>query len=91
MLLHRCENAEITLYAFRVVVIIVIVNHTYEAFTFVKLFAVVPLSFQNASKAFHWTVVNTMCHSRHTLCHPSLLQLSVKASVRILKSAVTVE
>ena len=53
--------------------------------------AVIALPFQNTPKAFHRTVINAMCYTRHTLRHSSLRELVVESAVGILKASVAME
>ena len=91
MLLHRREDAEVALNTVVVVVTDVIVNHIDQFFFGDKPLAVVPFPFQNAPKAFHWTVVNTHSYTRHTLRHTCLFELVMEGSIGVLKTPVTMK
>lgn len=89
--LHRCQNTEVSLYPAGIVVVDVTLNHLNEFLFASKPSAVIVFTFQDAPKSFHWAVVNTMAHTRHTLCHPGLLELVVKSSAGILVSSVAMK
>ena len=91
MFLHRCQNAQIALYPAVVVVGNVVLNHLHKLFAAGEPLAVISLSFQNAPETFHWTVVNALGNSGHTLLHLGFLQLVVEHSVCVLKTSVAVE
>ena len=53
--------------------------------------AVVSLPLQNPPESLHWTVINAVGHTGHTLRHPRLHKLLVEGPVGILKSSVAME
>ena len=89
--LHRRQNTEVSLYPAGIVVVDVTLNHLNEFLFASKPSAVIAFTFQDAPKSFHWAVVNAMAHTRHTLRHPSLLELVVKSSAGILVTSVAVK
>ena len=89
--LHRRQNTEVSLYPAGIVVVDVALNHLDEFLFAGKPSAVIAFTFQDAPKSFHWAVVNAMAHTRHTLCHPGLLELVVKSSAGILVSSVAMK
>lgn len=91
MFLHWREDAEVALNATVVVLANIILNHIDQFFFAGKAFAVVPFSLQDAPEAFHWPVINTLGHTRHTLRHACLLQLVMEDTIGILKTSVTME
>ena len=91
MLLHRRQNAQVTLHPAVVVVDNVILNHLYKLLTACKTLAVISLSLQNAPETFHWSVVNALGYSGHALSHLGFLQLVVEYTVCILKTSVAME
>ncbi len=56
-----------------------------------KSFTVIALTLQNAPEAFHWTIVNTVSHAGHTLCHTGFFNFMMESTVRVLVSTVTVK
>ena len=91
VLLHRCKNAQVALYAAVVVIGYVVLNHLHKLLTACKTLTVISLSFQDTPKAFHRSVVNTLGDSGHTLLHLCFLQLAIEYSVCILKTSITME
>ena len=91
VLLHRCQNAQIALYAAVVVVNDVVLNHGNKFLTACESFAVIPFPLENAPESFHRAIVDTFGYSGHALLHLRFLQLIVENSVGILKTSVTVE
>ena len=91
VLLHRCQHAQVALHSAVVVVGDIILNHLYEFLSACKTLAIISLSFQNAPKTFHWSVVNALGYSGHTLLHFGVLQLVVEYSVGVLESSVAME
>ena len=89
MLLHWCQNTQVTLYPAVIVADNIIPNHLSKLLTACEPSAVIPFPFENAPIALHGTVVNTLGCSGHTLLHLSFL-LAIECSVRILEPAVAV-
>ena len=91
VLLHRRQNAEIALYAARVVVVDVALDHADQLLLARKTPAVVAFALQDAPEALHRTVVDAVRHAGHALRHARLLELVVERAVRVLKASVAVE
>ena len=91
VLLHRCQNAEISLYSTGIVVVDVALDHLNKFLFAGKSSAVIAFTFQDTPKSFHWAIVNTMAHTGHTLCHPGLLQFVMKSSASILVTSVAMK
>lgn len=91
VLLHRCQNAEISLYSTGIVVVDVALDHLNKFLFAGKSSAVIAFTFQDTPKSFHWAIVNTMAHTGHTLCHPGLLQFVMKSSAGILVTSVAMK
>ena len=91
MFLHWCQNPQVALNPAIVVVSDVVLNHLNKILARGKSSAVIPFSFKNPPESLHRSVVDTFCHSGHTLLHLCLLQLIVKRPVCILESSVAVE
>lgn len=91
MLLHRREDAKVSLDAPVVVVTDIIFNHIDQLFFRGKALAVVPFPLQDAPKAFHRAVVNALSHAGHALHHAGLLQLVMEGSIGILKAPITMK
>ena len=91
VLFHGRQDAEVTLQAFGVVVEDVLLNHLYERFPVSKAPAVVAFALEDAPKALHRTVVNTLGYTGHALCHSGFLQFCMEGAVGILKSSVAME
>ena len=58
VLLHWCQNAQITLYSVVIVVSDVVLNHGNKFFSAHEASAVVSFPFQNTPEAFHRAVIN---------------------------------
>ena len=91
VLFHRRQDAEIALQTLTVVIADIFLNHLNEALTVSKTLAVVPFPFENAPEAFHGTVVNTVSHTGHTLCHSRRFQLCMESAVCVLVTSIAVE
>ena len=52
---------------------------------------IILFALQDAPEAFHWTIVNTVRNSGHTLLHMVFLQPRTELLARILETSVTVE
>ena len=91
MFFYRREDTEVALNTPVVVVTDVILNHINQFLFGGKPLAIVPFPFQDAPKAFHRTVVNTLSYTRHTLYHTCLFELVMEGSIGVLKPPVTME
>lgn len=88
---HRSQNTQMALHAAGVVVADIAYNHLDKLLLTGKTPAIVALPFQDAPEPLHRPVVNTVCHTGHTLRHPYLLEFAVKGSAGILEPPVTME
>lgn len=53
--------------------------------------SIVHLTFQHSPEAFHWAIINAVCHSGHTLLHMEFLEPRVELPACILESPIAVE
>ena len=91
MVLHRCQDAEIALYAPSVVIADEVLYRLDQFFLAGEALAVITLTFEDTPETLHWAVVDAVCHAGHALCHLCLFELMMKGSVRVLKSSVAVK
>lgn len=91
MLFHRCQDAKVSLDPAGIVVTDITLNHLDELLLAGKTSAIIAFPLQNAPKSLHRAIVNTVRHTGHTLCHPSLLKFVVKSSAGVLESSVAVK
>ena len=91
MLLHRCQNTEVSLHPASVVVADVVLDHLDQILFAGKPPVIIAFPLQDTPEAFHRAVVNAVCHTGHALCHSSLLELMMKGSAGILEPSVTVK
>ena len=91
MFLHWRVDTQITLNATCIVVADEALNHVDQLSLARESPAIVTLALHNAPETLHGTVINTVRHTGHTLCHTCLNQLVVKGSVRVLEAPVAVE
>ena len=66
-------------------------NHVSQGFPVGEAMAVIPFPFENTPEAFHWPIVDAVCHARHALSHARLFKFVMKCPIRVLKTSVTVE
>lgn len=74
-----------------VVVAYVILNHIDQLFLAGEALAVIAFALQDTPKAFHWSVVDALGYTGHTLRHTGVFQLLMESTVCILKTSVTVK
>src|SRR5699024_6635977 len=91
VLLHWCQNAQITLYSAVIVVSDVVLNHGNKFFSAHEASAVVSFPFQNTPEDFHRAVINAFGHSGHALFHLCFFQFVVEYPVGILETSVTMK
>ena len=90
MLLDWRQHPESSLVSLVIVVINIVFDHRHELFTATKSVAIVTLSLKDPPKSFHWSIVDALRYSGHTLSHAGILQLGMECPVSVLESAVAV-
>ena len=91
MLLHWCQDAEIPLQSLVVVIDDIVLNHLDQDFPVRESSAIVALPLEDSPEPLHRAVVYTLSYTGHTLLHPSIFQLLVEGTVRVLETSVAVE
>ena len=82
---------QIPLDSFGVIVADVVLNSRNQILPGRESPSIVLFALQDAPEAFHWTIVNTVRNSGHTLLHMVFLQPRTKLPARILETSVTME
>ena len=74
-----------------VVITNVILNHIDQLFLAGKTLAVIAFPLQDTPETFHWSIIDALGYSRHTLCHTGIFNFLMEYSVSILKASVAVK
>ena len=90
MLLHRSQYPESSLVSFVVVVIDIVFDHSYKLFAAVEALAIITFSLQDPPESFHWSIVDALRYSGHTLSHAGIFQFGMECPVGVLESSVAV-
>lgn len=90
MLLDWCQHSESSLVSLVVVVIDIFFDHGYKLFTAVEALSVISFSLKDSPESFHWTIVDALGYSGHTLSHAGIFQFGMECPVGVLESSVAV-
>ena len=90
MLLDWRQHPESSLVSLVIVVINIVFDHRHELFTATKSVAIVTLSLKDPPESFHWSIVDALRYSGHTLSHAGIFQFGMKCPVGVLESSVAV-
>ncbi len=88
---HGCMDAQAALETAEIVVGNILPDHPAQLLPAGEFPAIVPLPLEDAPKALHRPVVNTLAHPGHALRHPGCGQLVVEHPSGVLKAPVAVE
>ena len=88
MLLDWSQYSESSLVSLVIVVINIVFDHRHELFTATKSVAIVTLSLKDSPESFHWSIVDALRYSGHTLSHADFFQFCMEYPIGVLESAV---
>ena len=91
VLLHLRNDTLIALHPLGIVLVNVIPNHPNKFLLGSKLLSIIFFALQDTPEPLHRAIVDAVSHARHTLRHTSFYLHSVKGSVGVLETTVTVE
>ena len=90
MFLDWGQHSESSLVSFIVVVVDIVFDHSYKLFAAVEALAIITFSLQDPPKSFHWSIVDALRYSGHTLSHAGIFQFGMECPVGVLESSVAV-